>query len=69
LYRVGPLKRGKCFKWNYDNDVIIVWAGLMSLAAVAILNTLHFRKIPPVPFQKDLKKLLKLLLLCWIPHM
>lgn len=36
--------------------MIIVWAGLMSLAAVAILNTLHLRKIPPVLFQKDQKK-------------
>lgn len=41
---MGPLKRGKCFKWNYGNDVIIVWAGLMSLAAAAILNALHLRK-------------------------
>lgn len=66
---MGPLKRGKCFKWNYGNDVIIVWAGLMSLAAAAILNALHLRKTPPVPLQKDQKKLLELLLWCWMHHM
>lgn len=57
---MGPLKTGKCFKWNYGNDVLIVWAGLMSLAAAAILNALHLRKTPPVPLQKDQKKLLEL---------
>lgn len=63
------LLRGECLKGNYGNDVIIVWVHLMSVAAVAILNTSHLRKTPPVPFQKDQKKLLGLLLLCWLYHM
>lgn len=53
------LLRGECLRGNYDNDVIIVWAHLMSSAAVAILNTSLLRKTPPVPFQKDQKKLLE----------
>lgn len=52
------LLRGEWLRGNYDNDVIIVWAHLMSSAAVAILNT-SLLKTPPVPFQKDQKKLLE----------
>lgn len=41
----------------------------MSLAAAAILNALHLRKTPPAPLQNDQRKLLELLLRCWIHHM